>query len=63
MAKNYTKVIEYNCSKYIIIFSISPLKYTVGDKICNIYHYIVVTPVDIFRSIQSLLLKNGANVI
>ena len=58
---------EYYCSKYYIssgyhgdqetftvIISINPLKYTVGDKIFNIYHSFVVTPFDIFRSIQSL---------
>ena len=36
-----------------VIISISPLKYTVADTIFNIYHSLVVTPFDIFRSIQS----------
>ena len=36
-----------------VIISISPLKYTVGDKIYNVFHFFVVTPFDIFRSIQS----------
>ena len=35
------------------IISISPLKHTVADHIFNIYHSFVVTPFDIFRSIQS----------